>query len=176
MTGNGLEIVVEMHRFIWQRFAAALADLSPPETDWRPLPEANNINAIVRHLRIEAEWHVAALERGEAMPLTQSDERQRAIDAVPFDFAANLRALEAAFQRFVALLESSTAEQVRSRTAEAYREWTGERPPDLLGFHQAGHLASHLGQIRTLRNLYRKTRGETARFFPDNPTFPKFSS
>jgi hypothetical protein len=30
----------------------------------------------------------------------------------------------------------------------------------------------HWGQVRALRNLYRKSRGEPARFFPDNPTFP----
>jgi len=34
------------------------------------------------------------------------------------------------------------------------------------------HMATHLGQIRTIRNLYRKTRGEPARFFPENPTYP----
>lgn len=61
MSDQGLEIAVQMHRFLWQRFAAALDGLSPEEIDWRPLPEANNINAIVRHLRIEAEWHVTRL-------------------------------------------------------------------------------------------------------------------
>jgi hypothetical protein len=35
------------------------------------------------------------------------------------------------------------------------------------------HLAMHWGQINTIRNLYRKTRGEPARLFPDNPTFPR---
>jgi hypothetical protein len=28
------------------------------------------------------------------------------------------------------------------------------------------------GQIRSLRNLYRTSRGEQVLFFPDNPTFP----
>ena len=42
----------------------------------------------------------------------------------------------------------------------------------MLAYHQATHLARHTGQIRTIRNLYRKTRGEPARFFPDNPTYP----
>lgn len=41
------------------------------------------------------------------------------------------------------------------------------------GFHQALHLAGHTAQISTIRNLYRKTRGEPALFFPDNPTYPK---
>ena len=36
------------------------------------------------------------------------------------------------------------------------------------------HLAGHLGQIRTIRTLYKKTRGEPIppEFYPDNPTFP----
>ena len=32
----------------------------------------------------------------------------------------------------------------------------------------------HCGQIQTIRNLYRKTRGEPARFFPENPTYPAY--
>ena len=27
-------------------------------------------------------------------------------------------------------------------------------------------------EFERIRNLYRKTRGEPARFFPENPTFP----
>jgi hypothetical protein len=42
----------------------------------------------------------------------------------------------------------------------------------VVGFHQATHLATHLGQIRTLRNLYRRTPGEPSRFHPGNPTYP----
>jgi hypothetical protein len=45
-------------------------------------------------------------------------------------------------------------------------------PASLLSFRQAVHLASHWGQIRTIRNLYRTTRGAPGRFFPHNPTFP----
>jgi hypothetical protein len=43
----------------------------------------------------------------------------------------------------------------------------------MLAYHQATHLAYHTGQIRSIRNLYRKIRGEPARFFPENPTFPR---
>jgi len=173
MSGGGLEIVVEMHRFTWQRFQAALAGVSAEEVDWHPLPQANNINVIVRHLRIEAEWHVACLERGETMPIAPSPERQRKIDAVPLDFAENLRVLESSYQRFLDLLENTNPETLHDRSVAAYREWTGEAPPHLLGFHQAAHLASHLGQIRSIRNLFRTTRGEQAKFFPDNPSYPK---
>ncbi len=37
------------------------------------------------------------------------------------------------------------------------------------------HLAMHRGQIRTLRNLYRKTSGKPGLFFPHNLTFPEES-
>lgn len=43
--------------------------------------------------------------------------------------------------------------------------------PHLLGYHHAIYLAMHWGQIRSLRNLFRTTRGLPARFVPDNPTF-----
>jgi hypothetical protein len=53
----------------------------------------------------------------------------------------------------------------------------GERcPPHFLGLHQAMHLAMHPGQIRTIRNLHRTTRGEPARFFPENSTYPSLRS
>ena len=89
---DGLSFVVEMNEAVWARFVADLGDVTPEEADWRPLPQANSISAILRHLRIEAEWHPASL--------------------------------------------------------------------------------SHSGQTRALRNLYRKTRGEAARFHPENPTYP----
>jgi hypothetical protein len=82
---QALQLVIEMNEQTWQRFKAELSDVTPGELQWRPLPHANTINEILRHLRIEAQ---------------------------------------------------------------------------------------HWGQIRTLRNWYRKTRGEPGRFFPDNPTFP----
>ena len=46
---------------------------------------------------------------------------------------------------------------------DLWEAWVGDHP---------GPPGMHWGQVRTLRNLYRKTRGEPARFFPDNPTFP----
>jgi hypothetical protein len=49
-----LRVVVEMHESLWSRLKHALEDLSAEERDWRPLPQANTINVIIRHLRIEA--------------------------------------------------------------------------------------------------------------------------
>jgi hypothetical protein len=36
---------------------------------------------------------------------------------------------------------------------------------------EISHLATHRGQIRTIRNLYRRARGEPGLFLPQNPTF-----
>ena len=168
-----LQPLLEINHRIWQGFQRGLEDLTQEEVDWRPLPQANNINVIVRHLRIEGEWHLACLERGEAMPFDVTPELQRRIDAVPLDFEKNRREFEALFTRFLGVLETITEAELMQRSRAAYREWRKEIPPHQLGFHQALHLTGHLGQISTIRNLYRKTRGEEARFFPDNPTYPK---
>ena len=146
--------------------------MTPEEVDWRPLPQANSINLIVRHLAIEAEWHRASLEHGAPMPVEATEELLREIDRVPVDFERNLDALEKAYAAFLAALRSTTLNGLQQRTDAAFQGWPS-RTAHSLGFHQAMHLARHWGQICTIRNLYRKTRGEPARFFPDNPTFPK---
>src|SRR5436190_2098346 len=174
MTDEVLNIILEMNRWIWDRFKNVLDEMTPDEVNWRPLPQANNINAIVRHLRIEAEWHVASLERGEEMPVEVSASDQQWIDSVPMDYERNLKDLETLYRRFVTALADTTPSALRQRTAMAYQGLPREHPLHLLSFHLAVHLAGHLGQISTIRNLYRKSRGEPARFFPDNPTFRKF--
>lgn len=125
--------------------------------------QANTINAILRHLRLEAEFHLASLEQREPIP-----------QEIPLDFERNLQELETSYMLFLEALRRTTLSDLQQQTVLAYRNFPGaaSRPPHLLAFHQAVHLASHWGQIRTLRNLYRKTRGEPARFFPENPTFP----
>jgi hypothetical protein len=171
---EGLSFVVEMNEAMWDRFVADLRDMTPEEADWRPLPQANSINVILRHLRIEAEWHLASLERGEAMPSGVSPELQQRIDAVPVDFVQNSKDLAGLYARFLAILRQASLPMLRVQTQRAYGTSASGAPlpPHLIGFHQATHLTSHLGQIRLLCNLYRKTRGERARFHPDNPTYP----
>jgi hypothetical protein len=169
---QALQVVVEMCESIWQGLRRDLQDMSPDEANWRPLPQANSINLIVRHLRIEAQWHRDCLERGEAMPHETTEALRREIDGVPLDFAANLDGLETAYTACVDELRTIALAELRERTASAYRAWPS-CSPHFLGFHQAMHVCMHWGQIRTIRNLYRTSRGETARFFPDNPTFPK---
>ena len=168
---------IDMNQFIWKRFKDDLQDVTPEEAQWRPLPQANNINLIVRHLLIEAHWQLAAIERGEPMPAEVTESDQQLIDSAPLDdFVGNLKELEKSCTGFIAALRRTTLAGLEVLGEGAYREYraAGLSPePHFLGFHHAMHLAGHLGQIHTIRNLYRKTRGEPARFFPDNPTFPK---
>jgi hypothetical protein len=104
------------------------------------------------------------------MPTIAVAAPQEAIDAVPADFEANCKRLEELYTRFVELLRTTRLETLQQRTAAAYGD--ARRLTYALGYHQAIHLAMHCGQIRTIRNLYCKMRGEPARFFPDNPTYP----
>jgi uncharacterized protein DUF664 len=171
---QALQIVFDMNASMWAALKSALEDLSEQEVQWRPLPQANSISLIVRHLRIESEWHVDSLERGTAMPTIAVSPSQESIDAISEDFEENLQKLEQFCTRFLEILQSTTLENLRQRSATAYgklseREGRGY----FLAYHHASHLAMHCGQIRTIRNLFRKTRGEPARFFPDNPTYPK---
>ena len=169
---DALAVVVEMSESMWTQLRNALQDMTDDEIHWRPLSQANSINVIVRHLRIEAEWHLNSLQRGEPMPTIAAPVDQTAIDAVTFDFHDNLRVLEELYMRFVDVLKQISIGTLRERSASAYGRSIDDTRSSMLAYHQATHLAVHTGQIRATRNLYRKTRGEPARFFPQNPTFP----
>jgi len=163
-----------MNQRVWRLFKEALADLSDEEIDWRPLPQGNSINITVRHLRIEAQWHLDSLMRGARMPSDVPPDVQKAIDAVPLDFQHNRDKLEELYAGFLDVLRTATLGGLQKRTAAAYGSAAAAPgSTHLLGYHQALHVAMHCGQIRTIRNLYRKTRGEPARFFPENPTYPR---
>jgi uncharacterized protein DUF664 len=171
---EGLQIVLDMNAAMWAAVKNALEDLTEEELNWRPLPQANTINIIVRHLRIESEWHVDSLQHGVPMPTIAVPASQEAIDAVPQDFGRNFAKLEEFCTQFLEILRTTTLDTLHERTASAYgkvSESAGRRY--FMGYHHATHLAMHCGQIRTIRNLYRKTRGEPARFVPENPTYPK---
>jgi hypothetical protein len=170
---DGLRIVTEMHQALWNQFRGSFDDLAEDEIHWRPLPQVNSINVIVRHLRIESEWHLRSIQSGEPMPTIAAPVSQRAIDAVPLDFAENLNTLERLYAEFCDALGTQTLGSLKEMSAAAYgAAITDKGLTYMLAYHQATHLAYHTGQIRSIRNLYRKKRGEPARFFPDNPTFP----
>jgi hypothetical protein len=169
---DALRVVVEMHEVLWDRFKEALADLSEEECHWRPLPHANNINIIIRHVSIEAKWHLDSLERGDPMPtVAVAAPPQEALDSIGSDFQENFKRLQELYTRFVEILRATELEKLTQRTASAYGE--ARQVKYRLAYHQALHMAMHCGQIRTIRNLYSKMRGERARFHPENPTFSK---
>jgi hypothetical protein len=91
-----------------------------------------------------------------------------------------MKELDELYTRFNSVLRSMTQAALVERTAVAYRGFPPDHPTPahFLGFHQAVHLAMHWAQIRTLRTLYIKTRGEAvpARYYPDNATYPKSST
>ena len=165
--------VVEMNQRVWDALRGSLNDLTGDEIHWRMLPQANSINIIVRHLRLEAEWHLRSLEHGKPMPTIAVEASQEDIDKVGFDFQENLEQLEVSYERFLEILRSSTIDVVRKRTTAAYGEVATRGRTYLIAYHQAMHAAMHCGQIRTIRNLYAKTRGQAARFHPENPTYPR---
>ena len=171
---EGLEIVAEMHQTLWDQFRGSFDDLTEEEIHWRVLPQANSINVIVRHLRIESEWHLRSIQSGAPMPTIAALVSQEAIDAVPFDFAENLNTLQRLYTAFCGTLGTQSLGALKDKSAAAYGEGvTRKGLAYVLAYQQATHLAYHTGQIRSIRNLYRKTRGEPARFFPDNPTYPR---
>ena len=168
-----LQLVIEMNERTWKRFKADLQDMAPEEIDWRPLPQANTINAILKHLRVEAEWYLKSIEHGEQSPYQDAASVQRLTDSIPLDFEQNLRELEELYTRFIEALRRATLAALQQQTVLA-QIFPGGTPhsADLLSYRQAMHLAIHWGQIRSIRNLYRRMRGEPGRFFSDNPTFP----
>jgi hypothetical protein len=170
---EALQLVIEMNEWTWKRFKADLQDLTPEEIDWRPLTQANTINAIMKHLRAEAEWYLESLGHGEQSLYQDTASVQQLTDSIPLDFEQNLKELEELYTRFVAALRRRRLSALKDQTVLAQVFPGGApHPAALLSFRQAVHLAMHWGQIRTIRNLYRRTRGEPGRFFPDNPTFP----
>ena len=170
---EALQLVIEMNEWIWKRFKADLQEMTSEEIDWRPLPQVNTINTLLKHLRVEAEWYLKSIEHGEQSPYHDAASVQQLTDSIPLDFEQNLRELEELYTRFVAALRRTTlaALQQQSVLAQVFPGGT-PYPADLLSFRQAVHLAMHWGQIRTIRNLYQRTPAGPARFFPDNPTFP----
>lgn len=148
---DALRVVVEMHEVLWDRFKEALDDLSEEECQWRPLPHANNINTIIRHLCIEAQWHLDSLEGGDPMPTIAVAAPQEALDSVGSDFQENFKRLQELYTRFVETLRATALETLTQRAASAYGE--ARQVKYRLAYHQALHMAMHCGQIRTIRNL-----------------------
>jgi hypothetical protein len=169
---ESLQVAIELNEYTWNGFKKDLEDVTTDEVDWRLVPEANTINLIVRHLRIDIPWHVRNVGNNDGG--RDADTTSQTADPVPLDFERNLRELDELYTGFIGVLRTMTLGGLERQSGRAYGDaGQGSAPSHFLGFHLAVHLARHWGQVRTLRNLYCKTRGEPARFFPDNPSFPQ---
>jgi hypothetical protein len=147
---EALQLVIEMNEWTWKRFKADLQGMTPEEIDWRPLPEANTINVILKHLRVEAQWSLASLKHGEQSPYQDTASVEQLTDSIPLDFEQNLQELEKLYARFIVGLRRMTLAALQQQTVLA-QVFPGGAPyaADLLSFRQTVHLAMHWGQIRT---------------------------
>ena len=165
---EALQLAIEMIEANWNNFKNDLKDLTPEEIDWRPLPQANNINILMKHLRVVEELFLSRLEEGERNPYQDAASVQRLTDSIPLHFEQNLKDLEAFHNRFVAALRTTTVADLKKKSFSTPFA-RGPQPANALLLAEISHLASHRGQIRTFRNLYRRARGEPGLFFPQNP-------
>ena len=166
-------IAFEVNLASWMLFETSLQNLDPEEADWRPVAQANNISIIVRHLRIEAQWHLDSIRSGATMPGELNASEQEKIDSISLDFAENYVFLDETVTEFLKELKNISDSKLKETSAAAYREDPqAKNSPHLLAFHQAVHLNMHTGQIRMIRNLFRTTQGKPILFFPENHTIP----
>ena len=169
---EALQLAIEMSEQNWAAFKNAVKGLTPDEIQWRPLPQANNINALMKHLRVTEEWYATGIEKGEQSPYHDRGSIEQLTDSVPLNFEQNLKELEEFHNRFIATLRATTLADLRRKTfLSQIMPGQEPRPANTLLVREIMHLAAHGGQIRTIRNLYRTTRGEQGLFLPQNPLF-----
>jgi len=146
---QALQILIEMNELILSRFKHDLQDVTREEADWRPLPQANSINLILRHLLIEAHEHLARIDPG-------APRAAHSGASISLDFERNLKDLDELYSAFLHALRQTTQAGLHQLTVETYpamRPGRPSLPPHLLGYHQALHLAGHLGQISTSQSV-----------------------
>lgn len=165
-----LEFAVGLMERNWSGLKNALQDMTDDELDWRPVPESNTIRSIVRHLRIVEQLYLSLLEDGEQTPWNNEDYVQQLTDSIPYDFQQNTKSFDDFHNRFVSLMKGSTLADLQG---QIFVESSRSRPQakDSLIHREIRHIAAHEGQIRALRNLYRRMKGEKGLFFPENRTF-----
>jgi uncharacterized damage-inducible protein DinB len=165
-----LEFTVGMMERNWNILMNALKDMTDDELDWRPVPESNTIRSIVRHLRTVEQLYLSLLEEGDQTPWNDTDYVQKLTDSITYDFQQNMQELEAFHHRFISLIKQSTLAELKAQTF-VDAPFPQPQAKDSLISRDIQHIAVHTGQIRTLRNLYRRTKGEKGLFAPDNVTF-----
>lgn len=167
---DAIQLAIEMSEANWNNFKNDVKGLTADEINWRPLPQGNNINVLVRHMRGVEELVLSRLEQGEQSPYKDAASVQKFTDSIPRNFEQNVQALEDLHNRFISALRSTTLAELKRKTfSTPFAQ--APQPANTLLLAEISHLATHRGQIRTIRNLYRRTRGEQGLFLPQNPTF-----
>ena len=165
---DAIQLAIEMSETNWNNFKNDVQGLTAEETNWRPLPQGNSINILLKHLRVVEELFVSRLEQGEQSPYKDGPSVQKLTDSIAQHFDQNLQELENFHQRFIAALRATTLPELRRKTfLTPFAQ--GPQPANTLLLAEISHLATHRGQIRSIRNLYRRSRGEPGLFFPQNP-------
>jgi uncharacterized damage-inducible protein DinB len=167
---EAIQLAIEMSEANWNNFKNDVKGLTADELHWRPTQHGNNINVLVRHVRGVEELFLSRLEQGPQSPYKDAASVQRLTDSISQDFEENMNELEDLHNRFISVLRSTTLAELRRKTfVTPFAQ--GPQPANMLLLAEISHLATHRGQIRTIRNLYRKARGEKGLFLPQNPTF-----
>jgi hypothetical protein len=167
---EAIQLAIEMSEANWNNFKNDVKGLTTDELSWRPLPHGNNITVLVRHVRGVEELILSRLEQGQQSPYKDAASVQKFTDAIAHDFEQNMKELEDLHNRFISALRSTTLAGLKRKTfVTPFAQ--GPQPANALLLAEISHLATHRGQIRTIRNLYRKARGEQGLFLPQNPTF-----
>ena len=106
---EALQVAIELNEYTWNGFKKDLEDVTAAEVNWRPCPEANTINLIVRHLRIDTPWHVRNV--GENSLGQDADTMNQTPESVPLDFERNLREFDELYTRVHCRATSDDARQ-----------------------------------------------------------------
>jgi len=167
---DAIQLAVEMSEANWNNFKNDVKGLTADEINWRPLPQGNSINVLIKHLRVVEELFLSRLEQGEQSPYKDGPSVQKLTDSISPDFDQNMKALEELHNRFTAALRPTTLAELKRKTfLTPFAQ--GPQPANMLLLGEISHLATHRGQIRAIRNLYRRVHGEQGLFLPQNPTF-----
>jgi uncharacterized damage-inducible protein DinB len=165
---DAIQLAIEMSEANWNNFKSDVRGLTAEEINWRPLLQGNSISVLLKHLRVVEELFVSRLEQGEQSPYTDGPRIQKLTDSIPQHLDQNLQELERFHQRFIAALRATTLAELKRKTfLTPFAQ--GPQPAHTLLLAEISHLATHRGQIRSIRNLYRRSRGEPGLFFPQNP-------
>jgi uncharacterized damage-inducible protein DinB len=167
---EAIQLAIEMSEANWNNFKNDMTGLNADEIQWRLLPQGNNIDVLVRHMRGVEELFLSRLEEGEESPYKDAASVQKFTDSIAHNFEQNMQELEDLHNRFIAALRSTTLAELKRKTFSTPFAQVPQ-PANTLLLAEISHLATHRGQIRTIRNLYRKVRGEQGLFLPQNPTF-----